>query len=449
MIPMLLRGNLPVLSKKLRIFVPLSLFFLLLLFAGILALTQESPDDDSFDPELYDEDLGYFLDDEFGEEFDDDEYPLVWSPPGPPRWFRSNAGGMTLEETPSRIAALRNEYAVVIDYLSPDELEPFLSPFFRRGYSIEIRVLYEKGEEYRRQWLFRDEAGNTRLNAVLQPRHIENGDTAETPETAVADAEVPDDNTDDNTDEAVAPNVATHVGFIEIFNEKTQISGDYLFLEDGGELLTSYFYNEGTLVKAETERRLPGEDYRKVYTDLYRYNRSFSLRHVERLYHEAADAEPVRLAFPYRVLDAAANDNFINEMLSVGPEFFGEHPVAPGFRMVYDTDSRGRILTQTLIDSREEVVWMITNTWVGDRISAIRKIENSEEWLTQYDYDSGGNRIEQRDLRNGQLERVVRINGGKETEELYMNGSLVMRAFWEDGRKVAEERVRAPAQGRR
>ena len=448
------------LSKKLRLLlkpgtiVPLSLFFLLLLFAGIFAITQESTDEDSIDPESLDEDLGFFSDDEF----DYEEFPPVWMPPGPPRWFRANAGGMTLEETPSRIAALRNEYAVVIDYLSPDELEPFLLPFFRSDYSIEIRVLYEKGQEHRRQWLFRDNSGHTRLNAVLQLRQTDGDDAAELPEPAVeeiaADALAAEEGEDVAVPEEprIGPAVidmGTHFGFIEIYNENTQISGDYQFLENGEEMLTSYFYNEGTLVKAETERRVPGEDYRKIYTDFFRYNRSFSLRNVERVYHEQIDAEPVRLLFPYRVLDAAANDNFINERLTVGPDFFGEYSVEEGSRMVYDTDSRGRILTQYLLDSKDQVVWMISNTWSGDRIVVTRKTSNDGEWLTEFDYDSGGNRIEQRDMRDGKLERLVRINGGKETEELYMNGNLVMRAFWEDGRKVAEERVRTPAQGRR
>jgi hypothetical protein len=36
----------------------------------------------------------------------------------------------------------------------------------------------------------------------------------------------------------------------------------------------------------------------------------------------------------------------------------------------------------------------------------------------------------------------VLINGSKETEELYMDGVMVIRAFWEEGRKISEERVR-------
>ena len=438
--------------------VPLLLFFLLLLLAGFLAITQESPDKDSLDPDFSDEDFdpSLFSDEEFE---GDGEYLPVWAPPGPPRWFRSNAGGMTLEEIPSRIAALRNEYALVIDFLGPDELEPLLQPFYAGDYSIEIRVLYKEREEYRRQWLFRDEGGNTRLNAVFLPREAEDEAVAldaspdePEPEELSADSAVADSAEPEIAEREFAlaetkitPGIVMPLGFIEIFNEKARIARDYLFLEDGEEMLTSYFYNEGILVKAETERRIHGEDYKKIYTDLYRYNRSFSLRHVERLYHESLDAEPVRLLFPYRVLDAAANDNFITEKLILGSDFFGGHSVPAGFRAVYDTDSRGRILTQTLFDDKEQVVWVITNTWVGDRIAAIRKVEGDEEWLTEYGYNGEGNRVEQRDIRNGELERLVRIDGDRETEELYMNGNVVLRAFWEDGRKISEERVRSPA----
>ena len=85
-----------------------------------------------------------------------------------PRWFRSNAGGMALEEIPSRLVALRNRHALVIDFINPYELEPFLKPFFGDGFAIELRVLFEHGEETRRQWLFLDEAGRTRLNASFR-----------------------------------------------------------------------------------------------------------------------------------------------------------------------------------------------------------------------------------------------------------------------------------------
>jgi len=62
--------------------------------------------------------------------------------------------------------------------------------------------------------------------------------------------------------------------------------------------------------------------------------------------------------------------------------------------------------------------------------------------LSEYDYDGSGNRIAQRDYRNGVMERHIVIDGDNETEELYLNGIVVLRAYWENGRKISEERVR-------
>ena len=448
--------------KKIGTLLPLLLFAILLLFAGFLAITQESADEgETVPPDLAAGDImdGEFLDgdeEEYGE-----EYPLpVWMPPGPPRWFRSNAGGMALEETPSRLSALRNKYALVIDYVGPDELDSLLAPFYRDEYGIEIRVLYEDGQASRRQWLFRDDAGATRLNAVFRYDEVEVEQAAEEPsgdEPAEDDAQEAENALAENgsgepaaadSDEIAAAaragiTIVRPVGFIELYSENSQIEADYLYLEDGEELLTTFFYNGSTLVRAEAEKwDSDGGEYRKLYTDSYRYNRSYSLRHVERSFHESSKAEPVRLLFPYRVLDAAANDNFLSEKLVPGSDFLGEMRAGDGYRMVYETDPRGRILTQTLIDRNDEAVWVISNIWSGDRISSVKKTEGDDEWITEYGYDGEGKRIEQRDIRNGVLERLVLIDGNKETEELYMNGIAVLRAYWEDGRKISEERVR-------
>jgi YD repeat-containing protein len=95
-----------------------------------------------------------------------------------------------------------------------------------------------------------------------------------------------------------------------------------------------------------------------------------------------------------------------------------------------------------MIDDEDNVIWIIENIWVGDRIVRILKTEGSDEWLTEYEYDGAGNRVVQRDIHNGVLERLIHSEGEKETEELYLNGIVVLRAYWENGRKIHEERVR-------
>ena len=47
-----------------------------------------------------------------------------------------------------------------------------------------------------------------------------------------------------------------------------------------------------------------------------------------------------------------------------------------------------------------------------------------------------------REINNDMLERIVRTEGIMETEELYLDGIIVLRALWEDGVKISEERVR-------
>jgi hypothetical protein len=433
-------------------FVPLILVILLLLFAAIFALTQET--DDNF---MADD----FESAEYTFEFPDGELePLPeWIPPGPPRWFRSNAGGMTLEEVSSRLAALRNTYALVIDYTSPAEMDERLKPFYRRDYTIEVRILYEKGEESRRQWLFQDAAGVTRLNAVfmlspneqtaeesLQEESLEEEEeiTEET-EVALADEDVPPDESVPDMDSPSVVSAADEgerTGFIELYNDKARIIEDRWLFDNGNETHIVYLYSRNMLIKAQTRKKFPDSPPVALYTDNYRYNRSFSLRHVERLYHAESITEPVRLTFPSRVLESASNQNFLSDKLYVQSDFLMNFVAGEGFRMVYDTDDRGRIITQTLINDQNETVWMIKNTWSGDRIVAILKTEGKDEKRIEFEYDRDGNRMVQRDLHNGVLERMVHVEGNLEIEELFINGVVVLRAHWEDGRKIFEERVR-------
>ena len=462
--------------------IPLLIFVLLLLFVGVFALTRE--DDGDLSRVMQDDPVLALL-------TNDEEYPeledfQIWIPPAPPRWFRSNAGGMALEEIPSRLAALRNEHALVIDFISPDELEPILRPFFRDYFYIEIRVLFEQGYESRRQWLFVDEAGTTRLNAVFRRpangmagkfygiaflddtfvgEYIEEYFPSEPDAAFVADYEAfgyfegdfPDEIAyvdDAPAEEAAAqppplsdPVGTAPVGFIEVFNENGRILQDHLFADDGSEMLSVFFYNENLLIRAETKRRYlddpPGE-FRNVHTDHFRYNRLASLRYVRRVFYEPAGAEPVRLTFPFDVLDAAFQDDFIMRRAMPGSDFLDtfDFDAGDGFNVRYVNDYRGRVLTQTMYDEHDEIVWRIRNVWEGDRIVSIHRTADGEERLTEFEFDGEGNRVVQREILNGVMERLVRTDGPIETEELFMNGELVLIAHWEGGRKVAEERVR-------
>jgi hypothetical protein len=446
-----------------------------LLCAAIIALTQESGEAGIDPPAGPDLPLGA-LPDEAADTVPPETAPMREIPDWvrPARWFRSNSGGMTLEEIPSRLAALRGEYALVIDFINPEELPEYVLPFYNDSYFIEIRILYRDGAESRRQYIFRDQIGTNRLVAAFYPSQDgENssggeaqaddaadsaaGAAAELDETGAALAEN-DEAQSANTEGPLSARIPR--GFIEIYDMNRLITGDHQFFEDGEETKTEFFYNRGAVTRSESWRR-SGGDFMRTYTDSFRYNRSQSLRAVERLYHETQNAEsgsgvetgdsgePVRLAFPSRILDAAKHDDFISDKLAPLSSFFGDTVVQEGYRMIFTTDERGRILTQTLLERADKEVWVVVNTWSGERIASSLKTEGDNELLTEYEYDASGKRILERNSRNVVLERLVRAEGDKrELEELYMNGEVILKAEWEDGRKISEHRVRTTASRR-
>ena len=454
-------------------------FFASLLFAGIIALTQES---DGFAPGLKTkgapfeggEDFAVF-DEDF---FDDDEFAReVPKRLRPARWFRSNAGGMALEEIPSRFAALRNKYALVIDSSAPDELPEYLSRYYDDGYSIEIRKLYEDGEEKRMQWIFRDDNETTRLIAVFtgmtEPASesdenekieeaseidkIEVKDDFDIVNASVVSEEsgIEEDGIVEEKKEKIVKEPEPTGGFIEIFDENALLMSEIRFIGEGEKSRTDFIYKKGIVISANAfmwEENDEGGEFKKTHTDFYRYNRSSFLRAVERVFHEDAQIttsdSPVRIAFPSRIMEAARNDFFMGEKLNSYPEFFGDMLVKKDSRIVFTSDERGRILTETLYSGKKNeeneedvVVWVIRNRWSDDRIVSISKKEGDIELVAEYEYDSGGDRILERNLKNGTLERVVRTEGKKDIEELYLNNVAVLQAVWEDGRKISERRM--------
>jgi antitoxin component YwqK of YwqJK toxin-antitoxin module len=384
--------------------------------------------------------------------------------PENPRWFRSNAAGMMLEEVFSRLAALRNEYALLVDFFLPEELPEMLTPYYNSPYRIEVHILYKNGEESRRQWIFRDAGGTARLTAVFnqeppdtppgetepgipETENAEDGDAPEDGGEEAEDGDVPEEAAETAEADGPTPTGRTPVGFIEMYNEDGWLTTEHLFQEGGEEETTDFFYRNQRLIRAETGRKTRNEEGEKItpmYTDFYRYSRSASLRAVERLYHEgAADAgSPVRLTFPHMILDAAADKDFVSPGLSGRPDFLEDVWVGDGYRILYTTNERGQILTESRQDDTGAVVWELKNNWSEDRLVSVAVKTGDDERLIEYGYDGEGNRITERNYHNGVLERVVRADGTQEIEELYMNGDVILRAVWEDGRKISEKRIR-------
>jgi len=340
----------------------------------------------------------------------------------PARWFKSNQGGMVIEEMPKN-SALRNEYALVVYFTQKDKLPGNLLPFYNNNFFIEVRVLYRHSEVERKQWIFRDIKGTTRFLSVI----VE-----------------PSKSVSSKDDKKNYPS-----GFMETYDENSFITAEYKFSENGNRDRIDYTYNNGMLITSTffswEEGTTGGGEYRRTYADFLRYNRSLFLRYVERVYYQERKIsfanEQLRFSFPRNIKDAAKPQNLISEKANSYPEFFGNTTIYKNERIVYTTDERSRILSQTLYDEKNNVVWVIRNTWLNGRIVSTLKTESGTESLAEYEYDSDGNRVLEKNYKNGVLERVVRTEGNTDIEDLYFNNVAVLRAIWKDGRKISETRI--------
>lgn len=368
------------------------------------------------------------------------------------QWYLSNAAGMTLERSPSRLAALRNKYCVSIGVLSFQELPQYLREYHHPSYRIERHTLYENGKETRRQWIFRDNQGLTRLVSALS-----------TPAEQESEASSGDPVKTDPRENLT--------GFIEIYDENNLITEEHRFSSQGDASLITYFYKRQTLIKAETRVKIPGPPepepeeqegneknpgpvkpvLRLITTDTYRYSRSHALRAVERVYHGEVSSDrtgassSTRLQFPHLGLKSPADEAFVSPGTPYNSEFLpGDARNADakaGDQVVYTTDDRGKVLSETRRDAEGAIQGEIRNTWAEDRLEAVDWKSGEDEGRTEYEYDAAGDRIMERNYNRGVLERTVRRENGREIEELYLNGKVALRAIWENGRKLSEERI--------
>jgi hypothetical protein len=381
-------------------------------------------------------------------------------------WYVSNPGGMALEPAFSRFA-IREKYALSVAAAEEADIPERLRKYYDSAFRIELRCLYEDGVLSRRQWTFRDEHETARMAAVFE---------------------------DDSS------------GFLELYNVDKLIAESHQISADGSDYITYYYYNRSFLVRSETrlftprqegeEETPPGEETaaeetpaaeaepvpaspaaegieavpvpralgdsfaepvvtaegieEPVWTDFYRYTRANALRSVERHYIRAPaeGRETELLRFPQLIIGIGAESEFVKPGANFSSEFFEDMIINSGDRILYNADSRGRILSETRRDEHDNIIGEVINTWSGDRLESVQWKSEDEERLIEYEYDAGGDRIFERNLRNGVLERTVRREGEQEIEELYLNGEVALRAIWVEGRKVSEEPVR-PAGNRR
>jgi hypothetical protein len=371
------------------------------------------------------------------------------------RWYRSNSSGMTLELIPSRLAALRNEYCLSIRSAVFREIPEMLLPYYNDSYRIELRVLYKEGEENRRQWIFREGNGLTRIIAAGSGR-IFNKENSGDPHRRFPSAE------------------ENGSGLIEIRNSDGDVIRELQFDEDLSEWEYRYFYRGSTLLRAEIwfkESPLPpvmevelsleeDEDeevkalppvvlqpierpvpvFVRMFTDVYRYTRAGSIRAIDRTIHEAA-ARRLRVGFPRLGPGVSSGEELVSQGSAYTSEYFMGVQSPDGITITYNLDTRGRILGEIWKDEKGIIIGELINIWSGDRLQSVAWKSDDDERLIEYEYDRDGSRIVERNFRRGVLERSIAHEDGIDIEDIYMNGRLILRARWENGVKTSEERV--------
>ena len=360
-------------------------------------------------------------------------------------WYRSNQAGMALQLVPSRLIALRNEYCLSIETARPADIPGILLSHYDDLFTAELRTLYENGQELRRQWLFRDSEGLVRLTASGSANFF----AAEKPAAELSDEEIEDEETTDeeNSEED------TGTGFIEIRDEDGLIVRELRYEDDRSEWDYRFFYNEQSLVSAETwfkssvEENIEESDYVPVSTDYYRYSRSGSLRAIDRTLHERA-GDNFRLGFPRLGTGVSPEEELITRGIVYTSDFLQDIYIPEGAKISYTLDSRGRIMAEVWKDADDTILGEFRNTWAGDRLGSVLWKSKDDERFVEYEYGSDGSRTVERNYRRGELERIVRSFGDRDMEEIYMNERLILRAIWEKGTKISEEWI-SPGAGNR
>lgn len=327
---------------------------------------------------------------------------LVLLGPGPrlrcESWFASDGAGIPGRSLP-RSVALREEYALSVDRGDPGALPDSVRALIAQDDRLELSVLFQDGRE-----LFR--------RSVLYDRR----DMKRYSETRHADGRF----------------------FSEVYGE-----GGMLLEEQRREgaaaptVTVRYTYDAGVLRAAET-----AEDGKPILIDRYRYDRSGALRRLERTaYSEGASQESLAvLSFP-RAGTAPEGSGRFGPGADLSPLPAGAEAETGALRVSYETDSRGRVLAERVLDAEGATVSETRNTWAGDRLASVVRIQGGVEYRSEYGYDVSGKRISERNYRAGVLERSVSADGEEEVELLYAGGRPVLRARWAGERKVSEERL--------
>ncbi|GHV20639.1 hypothetical protein FACS189494_04840 [Spirochaetia bacterium] len=395
----------------------------------------------------------------------------VFGATGDTRWFIANPAGMALEES-FQIRALRAKNALQITDILPENIPQEIRKYYSEPWTITRSILYENGKRVKTQWVFSDEEGISLFVAVIGndgsgfiewynekgyiveeqrldadgsgffisyeykdsflirslARHVEavpqEGEIA-APDTSLSEEKINAALKSALPDETPAAGIAPPPRAPETPGVKV---ADMVRNPEGAAAIQDFFV------------AVTGREGGILWTDSYKYSRSASLRAIERVFNDKEAAKEL-VRFPRFMFEAKNNDKFVTNSGGSASPFINDVVSVVPSKITYTTDNKHRILTETHRNEDGEIVGELTNLWNNDRLTQVTWRSKDEERRIVYVYTASGECISEYDYRNNVLERVVTIEGADETEELYKDGKVVLRAQWEDGRKISEERV--------
>lgn len=320
-------------------------------------------------------------------------------------WYISNAAGMSLEKTFSR-AALREPYALKIETRQPNQIPVEIVQYVDslidvpESFSAELHTLYENGKEKNQRWICRYEGNRPWI--VLSA-------------------------TKTGTEEF------TSQGFAEYYDVSGLLIQEDTFLEESI-MSVRYSYNENILLRSETWQ----DSQAHLWSDVYHYSRAGSLRSIKRTFFSDETENTVRFT-KFAPLGPYEYSSVIRSVPVVSSEIISDILHSANKNIEFVTDDRGRVISEIHKNEEGVIIGELINVWSGNRLASMNWNGENDSRRIEYEYDEQGNRLIERNYRDGILERLVRIEEDSEVEELYLYGQLSLRAVWKDGQKISEE----------
>ncbi len=104
-------------------------------------------------------------------------------------------------------------------------------------------------------------------------------------------------------------------------------------------------------------------------------------------------------------------------------------------RVEYNAEGQITSIQESVNDT---VLSETAQDWSENRIKSVVTNIGGDSLRTEYEYDSSGSRIAEKNYRNEILERHKYTSGDIEIEDLYREGRVLIRALWKDGQKMDE-----------